>query len=66
MGPIARSCFLRCLLDSHAPIKLIHNVETIIGRSKITKIKDQSCSRQQRKYYSDLKLLFLQKSQPPL
>ncbi|KAL0883203.1 hypothetical protein ABMA27_016639 [Loxostege sticticalis] len=42
-----RQCFLRCLLDTHAPIKLVHNVETVIGRSKITKIKDQSCSRQQ-------------------
>ncbi|XP_075977877.1 polynucleotide kinase 3'-phosphatase [Anticarsia gemmatalis] len=47
MGSISRACFLRCLLDSHPPIKLIHNVDTIIGRSKITKIKDQSCSRQQ-------------------
>ncbi|XP_028171255.1 uncharacterized protein F21D5.5-like [Ostrinia furnacalis] len=42
-----RQCFLRCLLDTHAPIKLIHNVETVIGRSKATKIKDSSCSRQQ-------------------
>ncbi|XP_046966072.1 uncharacterized protein F21D5.5 [Vanessa cardui] len=42
-----RQCFLRCLLDSHAPINLPHNVETFIGRSKVTKIKDQSCSRQQ-------------------
>ncbi|KAJ0176659.1 hypothetical protein K1T71_007838 [Dendrolimus kikuchii] len=44
---MSRSCFLRCLLDSHAPIKLLHNVETVIGRSKVTKIQDQSCSRQQ-------------------
>ncbi|CAG9561967.1 unnamed protein product [Danaus chrysippus] len=42
-----RQCFLRCLLDSHSPIKLPHNVDVIVGRSKITKIKDQSCSRQQ-------------------
>ncbi|XP_072949177.1 uncharacterized protein F21D5.5 [Epargyreus clarus] len=42
-----RQCFLRCLKDSHAPIALPHNVETIIGRSKLTKIKDQSCSRNQ-------------------
>lgn len=49
MGSRARSCFLRCLLDSHAPIKLPHNEEKVIGRNKLTKIKDQSCSRQQRK-----------------
>ncbi|CAH2232847.1 jg16607 [Pararge aegeria aegeria] len=42
-----RQCFFRCLLDSHAPIKLPHNVEIFVGRSKITKIKDQSCSRHQ-------------------
>ncbi|XP_045772876.1 uncharacterized protein F21D5.5 [Maniola jurtina] len=42
-----RQCFLRCLLDSHAPIKLPHNVEIFVGRSKLTKITDQSCSRQQ-------------------
>lgn len=48
-----RQCFLRCLLDTHAPIKLVHNVETVIGRSKITKIKDQSCSRQQGKLSND-------------
>lgn len=48
-----RSCFLRCLLDSHAPIELIHNIETIIGRSKITKIKDQACSRQQLSLKAD-------------
>ncbi|XP_068633351.1 uncharacterized protein F21D5.5 [Battus philenor] len=44
---MSRSCFLRCLLDSHAPINLPHNVEVLVGRSKLTKIKDQSCSRQQ-------------------
>ncbi|KAI8442524.1 hypothetical protein MSG28_006001, partial [Choristoneura fumiferana] len=44
---MVRQCFLRCLLDSHAPIELPHNTETILGRSKVTKIKDQSCSRQQ-------------------
>ncbi|KAH9644829.1 hypothetical protein HF086_007917 [Spodoptera exigua] len=47
MGSTVRSCFFKCLLGSHAPIKLIHNVETIIGRSKLTNIKDQTCSRQQ-------------------
>ncbi|KAJ8731381.1 hypothetical protein PYW07_004545 [Mythimna separata] len=46
MGSV-RSCSLKCMLDSHAPIKLIHNVETIIGRSKLTRIKDPACSRQQ-------------------
>lgn len=44
---MSRKCFLRCLLDLHEPIKLSHHVETVVGRSKITKIKDQSCSRQQ-------------------
>lgn len=44
---MSRQCFLRCLLDSHAPVKLPHNIEVFIGRSKVTKIKDQSCSRQQ-------------------
>ncbi|KOB69536.1 Polynucleotide kinase-3'-phosphatase [Operophtera brumata] len=42
-----RQCFFKCLLDTHSPLKLLHNAETIIGRSKLTKIKDQSCSRQQ-------------------
>ncbi|CAH0715595.1 unnamed protein product, partial [Brenthis ino] len=44
---MSRQCFLRCLLDSHAPITLPHDIEVFVGRSKITKIKDQSCSRQQ-------------------
>ncbi|XP_013145078.1 PREDICTED: uncharacterized protein F21D5.5 [Papilio polytes] len=44
---MTRLCFLRCLLDSHAPINLPHNVEILVGRSKLTKIKDQSCSRHQ-------------------
>ncbi|XP_061716066.1 uncharacterized protein F21D5.5 isoform X1 [Cydia pomonella] len=44
---MVRQCILRCLLDSHAPVKLPHNVEILVGRSKITKIKDQSCSRHQ-------------------
>ncbi|CAH0751422.1 unnamed protein product [Diatraea saccharalis] len=48
-----RQCVLRCLIDSHAPIKLVHNAEVTIGRSKITKIKDQSCSRQQLKLKAD-------------
>ncbi|CAH0398377.1 unnamed protein product [Chilo suppressalis] len=48
-----RHCVLRCLLDSHAPITLGHNVEVLVGRSKITKIKDQSCSRQQLKLIAD-------------
>ncbi|XP_053609861.1 uncharacterized protein F21D5.5 [Plodia interpunctella] len=42
-----RSCILRCLRNSHDPIKLGHNEEILVGRSKTTKIKDQSCSRQQ-------------------
>ncbi|XP_026734315.1 uncharacterized protein F21D5.5 [Trichoplusia ni] len=53
MGSRARSCFLRCLLDSHAPIKLPHNEEKVIGRNKLTKIKDQSCSRQQLSLKAD-------------
>ncbi|VVC89329.1 unnamed protein product, partial [Leptidea sinapis] len=44
---MTRQCFLKCLLDSHAPIKLPHNVETFVGRSKLTLIKDQACSRKQ-------------------
>ncbi|XP_023936095.2 uncharacterized protein F21D5.5 [Bicyclus anynana] len=44
---MTRQCFLRCLLDSHAPINLPHNVEIILGRNKVTKIKDPVCSRQQ-------------------
>ncbi|KAM3965324.1 polynucleotide kinase 3'-phosphatase [Aphomia sociella] len=48
-----RQCFLRCLQNLHAPIKLSHNSETFIGRSKITKIKDQSCSRQQLSLKAD-------------
>lgn len=48
---MTRQCFLRCLLDSHSPIRLPHNVETIVGRSRITKIKDPSCSRQQCKFF---------------
>lgn len=47
---MSRQCFFKCLLDSHAPIKLLHNVETTVGRSKITKIRDQACSRQQSKF----------------
>ncbi|XP_047030286.1 uncharacterized protein F21D5.5 [Helicoverpa zea] len=53
MSPVARSCFLKCLLDTHAPIKLFHNVETTVGRSKLTKIKDQACSRQQLSLKAD-------------
>lgn len=52
---MSRSCFLRCLLDSHPPIKLLHNVETMIGRCKVTKIQDQSCSRQQLSLKADYK-----------
>ncbi|XP_013186907.1 uncharacterized protein F21D5.5 [Amyelois transitella] len=44
---MSRQCILRCLLNSHLPINLNHNAENIIGRSKLTKIKDQACSRQQ-------------------
>ncbi|XP_059048504.1 uncharacterized protein F21D5.5 [Achroia grisella] len=50
---MSRQCFLRCLLDLHAPINLSHQVETVVGRSKITKIKDQSCSRQQLSLKAD-------------
>ncbi|KAI5644290.1 polynucleotide kinase 3 phosphatase domain-containing protein [Phthorimaea operculella] len=50
---MARQCFLKCLLGSHAPIKLPHLEEVIVGRSKITKIKDQSCSREQLKLKAD-------------
>ncbi|XP_041979634.1 uncharacterized protein F21D5.5 [Aricia agestis] len=42
-----RKCILRCLLDTHAPIMLPHNIEVFVGRSKETKIKDQACSRKQ-------------------
>ncbi|XP_038209815.1 uncharacterized protein F21D5.5 isoform X2 [Zerene cesonia] len=48
-----RNCFLRCVLDSHAPISLPHKLETVVGRSKITKIKDQACSRQQLSLTAD-------------
>lgn len=50
---MSRLCFLRCLLDTHAPIKLPHNVQIIVGRNKETKIKDQSCSRQQLSLKAD-------------
>ncbi|CAG9102249.1 unnamed protein product [Plutella xylostella] len=48
-----RKCYLTCLLNSHPPIPLPHNIETIIGRSKLTKIKDQSCSRNQLSIKAD-------------
>lgn len=63
MGSTVRSCFLKCLLDSHAPIKLVHNTETIIGRSKVTHIKDQSCSRQQLSLKADCEECLVQVKQ---
>ncbi|CAB3261413.1 unnamed protein product [Arctia plantaginis] len=48
-----RSCFLRCLKDSHDPIKLLHDVEITIGRSKVTRITDQACSRAQLSLKAD-------------
>ncbi|XP_049873858.1 uncharacterized protein F21D5.5 [Pectinophora gossypiella] len=60
---MTRRCFLKCLLDSHAPIKLPHREEVIVGRSKITKIKDQSCSRQQISCKADCEAGFVEVKQ---
>ncbi|KAG6443729.1 uncharacterized protein F21D5.5 isoform X2 [Manduca sexta] len=55
-----RLCYLRCLLDTHLPISLVHNVEIIIGRNKLTKIKDQACSRQQLSLKANCKECFVE------
>ncbi|KAL4714003.1 hypothetical protein ACJJTC_005634 [Scirpophaga incertulas] len=55
-----RNCLLRCVLDSHEPIKLSHNTEVTIGRSKVTKIKDQSCSRKQLTLKADCEECFVE------
>ncbi|CAF4917414.1 unnamed protein product [Pieris macdunnoughi] len=57
---MVRKCFLRCLLDSHAPIALTHNVEITVGRSKLTKIKDQLCSRHQLSLTADCEECFVE------
>ncbi|CAK1551063.1 unnamed protein product [Leptosia nina] len=57
---MVRQCVLRCLLDSHAPISLPHKVETVVGRSKITKIKDQACSRNQLSLTADCELCLVE------
>ena len=33
-------CFLRCMGASHPDIPLHHGIEVVLGRGKITKIKD--------------------------
>ncbi|XP_047503777.1 uncharacterized protein F21D5.5 [Pieris napi] len=57
---MVRKCFLRCLLDSHAPIALTHKVEITVGRSKLTKIKDQLCSRHQLSLTADCEECFVE------
>jgi len=46
-------CFLRCIGASHPDIPLPHGSEVVLGRGKVTKIKDSRCSREQVKLVSD-------------
>jgi len=48
-------CFLRCLLSTHPDIPLPHGMEVVIGRGKITKIKEARCSRKQLTLIADCK-----------
>lgn len=46
-------CFLRCKVSSHPDIPLPHGEEVVVGRGKVTKIKDSRCSREQVRLVSD-------------
>jgi len=49
------SCFLRCVKSSHPDIALPHGEQVIVGRGKVTRIKESRCSREQIRFVSDCK-----------
>ena len=51
-----RKCFLYCLKKSHEPIILPHNKSIIVGRNKISGIKDSTLSKNQIKLTANMDL----------